>query len=203
MTTLIVMAKECVPGRVKTRLHPPYSLAEAAHIAEASLDDTLRFGSSLPVERRILCFEGRRPPSVGTDWDVVAQGRGGLDARIADAFDACTGPTLLIGMDTPHIRREDVAPALEWTPPIDAWLGPASDGGFWALGLRDPDGALVRGVPMSRDDTGSLQRRRLVDAGLRVGTLPVLTDIDTAESLATVAQRLPGGRLAELLGVLT
>ena len=41
MTTLIVIAKECVPGRVKTRLHPPFSLEQAAEIASACLADTL------------------------------------------------------------------------------------------------------------------------------------------------------------------
>ena len=41
MSALVVIAKECLPGRVKTRLHPPFTMAEAAAIAAASLADTL------------------------------------------------------------------------------------------------------------------------------------------------------------------
>ncbi|MEU1973513.1 DUF2064 domain-containing protein [Microbacterium sp. NPDC019599] len=199
MTTLVVMAKECIPGRVKTRLHPPYSLEDAAHIAAASLADTLAFGNALAVERRVLSFAGSRVPREASGWDVVVQANGGLDERIAAALDACTGPTLLVGMDTPQLREDHVAPALAWPTGTDAWLGPAADGGFWALALRSPDGALVRGVTMSRDDTGEQQRRHLESAGLSIGTLPMLTDIDTAGTLAGVASELSGGRLLDLL----
>lgn len=200
MTTLVVMAKECVPGRVKTRLHPPYTLEDAARIAAASLNDTLAFAETLAVERRVLSFAGSRAPRQASGWEVVVQPEGGLDDRIAAALDRCSGPTLLLGMDTPQVREEHVAPALAWPAGTDAWLGLAADGGFWALALREPDGALVRGVTMSRDDTGEQQRRRLESAGVRVGALPVLTDIDTAESLARVAPELPDGRLRDLLG---
>ncbi|MEV4688618.1 TIGR04282 family arsenosugar biosynthesis glycosyltransferase [Microbacterium sp. LWH3-1.2] len=199
MTTLVVMAKECVPGRVKTRLHPPFSLEDAARIAEASLSDTLALGRAIPVERRVLCFAGEHLPVDADGWEIVPQSEGGLDERIATALDDCAGPTLLIGMDTPQVRAEHVSRALASTPPFDAWLGLASDGGFWALGLREPDGDLVRGVPMSRADTGDRQLRRLRAAGLRVEALPVLTDIDTAESLAAVAGLLPDGQLRRLL----
>lgn len=199
MTSLVVMAKECVPGRVKTRLHPPFSLEDAARIAAASLTDTLALGRYLPVERRVLCFAGEHLPIDADGWEILPQSTGGLDERIGAALDSCAGPTLLIGMDTPQVRPEHVSRALAPTTRFDAWLGLASDGGFWALGLRVPDGDLVRGVPMSRSDTGDRQLRRLRAAGLRVGALPVLTDIDTAQSLAAVAGMLPDGHLRRLL----
>jgi len=102
-------------------------------------------------------------------------------------------------MDTPQVRPAHVAPALAWPAGTDAWLGMASDGGFWALGLREPNGDLVRGVPMSHPETGTRQRARLESAGLVVGDLPVLTDIDTVASLDEVAPILPPGRLSRLL----
>ncbi|HWU59682.1 MAG TPA: glycosyltransferase, partial [Microbacteriaceae bacterium] len=57
-TTLVLIAKECVPGRVKTRLHPPFTLEEAATIASACLLDTLAAVAQLPAGRRILYFDG-------------------------------------------------------------------------------------------------------------------------------------------------
>ena len=66
-------------------------------------------------------------------------------------------------MDTPQLTAAHLAPVLPTgrRTTIDAWFGPATDGGFWALGMREPRGDLIRGVPMSRDDTGAQQLRRL------------------------------------------
>jgi glycosyltransferase A (GT-A) superfamily protein (DUF2064 family) len=79
---------------------------------------------------------------------------------------------------------------------VDGWFGPAVDGGFWALGLRHPDGALLRGVPMSRDDTGERTLRRLETAGLRVRRLVPLRDIDGIADLDAVARAIPASRTA-------
>ncbi|MFJ7628683.1 DUF2064 domain-containing protein [Streptomyces sp. NPDC097595] len=197
-TTLLVIAKEPLPGRVKTRLTPPFSPAEAARLAEASLTDTLHTVLALPAARRVVVLEGAPGPWLPPGIEVVKQGAGGLDERLAAAFGACTGPTLLIGMDTPQITASDLAPALApgaWGG-CDAWFGPAEDGGFWALGLAEPDPGLLRGVPMSVPETGAVQRRRLVDAGLTVRDLPRLRDVDTAADAAEVAALAPDGRFA-------
>lgn len=191
------MAKECIPGRVKTRLHPPYTLAEAAEVAAASLADTIAAANGWRADRRVLCFDGERPPEAAAGWDVVPQVEGSLDARIAAVLDACTGPTVLIGMDTPQVRVDHLPPSTWFDHPdhTDAWLGAAADGGYWALALAEPRGDLVRGVPMSRADTGRRQRARLVQAGLRVSDLPTLVDIDDATTLHQVSSTMRRGAL--------
>ncbi|MGW1084871.1 TIGR04282 family arsenosugar biosynthesis glycosyltransferase [Streptomyces sp. NPDC002596] len=204
-TALLVIAKEPLPGLVKTRLTPPFTPAEAAQLAEAALRDTLRTMLSLPARRRVLVLDGRPGPWLPAGVDVVAQSSGGLDERLAAAFAGCTGPALLIGMDTPQISAAHLAPALSpdaWDD-CDAWFGPADDGGFWALGLAAPDPALVRGVPMSVPQTGAVQRQRLVDAGLTVRDLPRLRDVDTAADAAHVAAAAPRGEFAAALARLT
>ncbi|TWG04219.1 hypothetical protein FHX80_112663 [Streptomyces brevispora] len=203
--TLLVIAKEPLPGRVKTRLTPPFTPQEAARLAEASLADTLRTVLALPAARRAVVLDGAPGPWLPPGIEVVPQGAGGLDERLAAAFGACTGPTLLIGMDTPQITAADLAPALSpdaWDG-CDAWFGPAEDGGFWALGLAEPDPGLLRGVPMSVPETGAVQRRRLVDAGLTVRDLPRLRDVDTAADAVDVAALAPDGRFAAVLAGLT
>ncbi|MQS10682.1 TIGR04282 family arsenosugar biosynthesis glycosyltransferase, partial [Streptomyces alkaliphilus] len=102
----MVIAKEPVPGRVKTRLTPPYTPRQAARLAEASLTDTLRTGLRIPARRRVLALAGRPGPWLPPGWEVVPQGTGGLDERIATALTRCSGPTLLLGMDTPQITPE-------------------------------------------------------------------------------------------------
>ncbi|MEV5508925.1 TIGR04282 family arsenosugar biosynthesis glycosyltransferase [Streptomyces orinoci] len=199
-TTLLVVAKEPVPGRVKTRLTPPYTPAEAATLAEAALADTLWAVRAMPARRRVLVLDGRPGPWLPPGFEVVPQCAGGLDERLAAAFADCTGPALLVGMDTPHLTPRLLAPALGaggWAE-CDAWFGPARDGGFWALGLAEPRPALLRGVPMSTARTGAVQRHRLVAAGLRVRDLPELLDVDTAADAAEVATTTPGGRFAQV-----
>ncbi|MER7177701.1 TIGR04282 family arsenosugar biosynthesis glycosyltransferase, partial [Streptomyces mesophilus] len=195
MTTLLVIAKSPVPGRVKTRLTPPCTPTEAAALAEAALADTLHAVLAAPAERRVLVLDGASGPWLPGGFEVVPQCAGGLDARLAAAFDRCTGPTLLIGMDTPQVTPELLAHAEELSP-HDALLGPAEDGGFWALGLGRPDGALIRGVPMSTPATGAVQRERLHMAGLRVRILPTLRDVDTAADAESVAATAPHSRFA-------
>ncbi|MFI5855773.1 DUF2064 domain-containing protein [Streptomyces parvulus] len=194
--TLLVIAKEPRPGRVKTRLTPPFTPDEAAALAEASLADTLRAVAATPARRRVLVLDGAPGPWLPPGFDVVPQCAGGLDERLAAAFAGCSGPALLVGMDTPQVTPDllDVDFA-----GCDAYFGPAEDGGFWALGLARPDPALLRGVPMSTPVTGAVQRERLLAAGLRVRDLPPLRDVDTADDARAVAALAPHGGFAARL----
>ncbi|MFC8145622.1 DUF2064 domain-containing protein [Streptomyces paradoxus] len=202
--TLLVIAKEPLPGRVKTRLTPPYAPEDAAMLAEAALADTLRTLLRTPARRRLLVLDGARGPWLPPGFDVVRQAEGGLDERIAAAFTHCEdGPALLVGMDTPQLTPELLSGV--GRDGHDAWFGPATDGGFWALGFAQPARArsLVRGVPMSTDRTGAIQRSRLTEAGLSVADLPVLRDVDTAADAAQVAACCPpGSRFAAALASL-
>ncbi|MDJ0382225.1 DUF2064 domain-containing protein [Streptomyces sp. G-G2] len=204
MTTLLVIAKAPVPGRVKTRLTPPYSPAEAARLAEAALADTLAMVAAAPVRRRVLVLEGAPGGWLPPGIEVVAQSTGPLSERLAAAFGLCSEPAVLIAMDTPQVTPDDLAPALAadaWQD-CDAWFGPAVDGGFWALGLAEPDPELVRGVPTSSPEIGAVQRRRLTDAGLVVRDLPVMRDVDTAADARLVAAEAPHTRFAATLAEL-
>ncbi|GGX95052.1 TIGR04282 family arsenosugar biosynthesis glycosyltransferase [Streptomyces fructofermentans] len=200
MTTLLVIAKEPRPGRVKTRLTPPFTPQEAAALAEAALTDTLRAVAATPARRRVLVLDGTPGPWLPPGFDVVPQATGDLDERLADAFANCDGPALLVGMDTPQVTPALLSVDFEG---CDAYFGPAEDGGFWALGLATPDPGLLRGVPMSTPRTGAVQRARLVAAGLRVRELPPLRDVDTAQDAEAVAAAAPGSRFAAELRRLT
>ena len=191
--TLLVIAKQPRPGRVKTRLVPPCTYEQAAALAEAALADTLEAVLRTPARRRVLVLDGERGPWLPPGFDVVPQCGGPLDERLAAAFAAAGGPALLIGMDTPQVTPGLLT--VGWDQ-ADAWFGPAADGGFWALGLREPDPALLRGVPMSTPVTGAVQRARLVSAGLRVADLPRLRDVDTAADAVAVARQAPRSRFA-------
>jgi rSAM/selenodomain-associated transferase 1 len=218
---LLVMAKTPVAGRVKTRLCPPFTPSEAAEIARAAIADTLAAViASVPMGARrgvriepVLVLDGepglwlaqmlendlRGPTSIR----VIAQRAGSLDVRLAGAFKDAggSGPTLLVGMDTPQLTPGGMVRAIQTlaTPGCDAVLGPAEDGGWWTLGLRHPDPALLRGVPTSTPETGKAQETRLLEAGLSVSLLEEMLDVDTAHDARRVAAMVPGSRFGRTL----
>jgi uncharacterized protein len=207
---LVVIAKSPLPGRVKTRLCPPYSLAEAAMLAEAALQDTLAAVEATPAAARTIALEGPIGSWLPPAFSVMPQRGDGLDQRLAAAFyDAQLHsdlPVLLVGMDTPQLSPELLsrcgAPLLAPGGP-DAVLGMATDGGWWALGLRRARSSLLHGVPMSTSGTGAAQLERLQSAGLRIQLLPELTDVDDAASADEVARLAPDSRFACALGSLS
>lgn len=202
--TLLVIAKAPVPGRVKTRLTPPCSPAQAAALAHAALLDTLRVLRRTPATRRVLVLDGEPGRVRSTGFDVVAQRAGGLDARLEGAFAGISGPALLVGMDTPQVTPALLTAAIHQLDRdgTDAVLGLADDGGWWAVGFRRPPAGAFTGIPMSSASTGAQQHRRLIELGLRVGALPVLRDVDTIGDARAVARRAPHTRFARALAAL-
>jgi rSAM/selenodomain-associated transferase 1 len=196
---LIVIAKAPVAGRAKTRLSPPCTPEEAARLAEAALADTLCAVAATPADRRVVVLDGEPGAWLPGGCEVVAQRGGGLDERLAYAFEDVGGPALLIGMDTPQVTPGLLSGSLRLLSEADTVLGLALDGGFWALGLGRPDPSLLLGVPMSVADTGRRQRARLRAAGLHIRMLPALRDVDRIEDARVVAAQAPGGRFARTL----
>ena len=188
-TQLIVIAKAPVPGRVKTRLCPPATYAQAAEIAAAALADTLAAAWATPAVRHTIVHSGHIPAPSG--WHRVPQRGDGLGARLANGFADTARPgtgSLLIGMDTPQVTPILLRAMATGLDRYDAVLGPAEDGGWWVLALREPAHAeALRGVPMSTVDTAQWTVEALRDRGLRIGYAERLRDVDNADDAWHVA----------------
>jgi len=200
---VLVMAKEPVPGTVKTRLCPPCTPEEAAEVARAALADTLDAVAACGAERRIIALAGGAGSWLLPGFEVIAQRGDGLAERLANAWDDAGGPGIQIGMDTPQVGAADLDHLLAMLGPGRGVLGPAVDGGWWAIGLAGVDPhAVFRGIPMSTPVTGQRQERRLRALGLSVRYGPPLRDIDTATDLLLVAGEAPASRTAILTAAL-
>jgi uncharacterized protein len=195
-TQLLVMAKAPVAGQVKTRLCPPATPEQAADIAAAAIADTLDAGTAATsagtFASRTVVRAGRLPVPRG--WQVRRQRGGPLADRLAHAF-ADTArrdvASLLIGMDTPQITPDLLRDIVARLAGADAVLGPAADGGWWALVLRDPSMAdLLRAVPTSTPETGTRTFAALRRAGLRVRLATELRDVDTADDAWAIASQV-------------
>lgn len=221
-TALIVVAKAPVPGAVKTRMCPPLTPVQAAILASAALLDTMDavedcavrvpVAPVLALTGDVRCAVGggdiagrvsQRGPADAT-WQLVGQRGRTFAERLGRAhLDGGGGrATLQIGMDTPQVSGNMLADAVRrlWQPGIDAILGPCTDGGWWALGLRPGvSAAFLADVPMSTTETGARTEAAMHRNGLRVATLPTLTDVDTVADGQLVAALVPATRFAAAL----
>ncbi|GLZ41784.1 DUF2064 domain-containing protein [Actinokineospora sp. NBRC 105648] len=218
MTCLLVVAKAPVAGLAKTRLCPPLTPAEAAEVAAAALLDTLTAVLATPGVRPVVALTGslaqaaraREIADLLRHCAVFPQRGNGFPERLACAHAdvAARFPgrgVLQIGMDTPQVTPELLSASIQRFADADALLGHAFDGGWWALGLRDPAcAAVLRDVPTSRSDTGARTVRALRDKGLRVADLTPLSDVDTMDDAKSVAATTDGrfaAAVARLVGV--
>ena len=191
---VMVMAKSPRPGRVKTRLCPPCTSAQAAAIAAAALADTLDAARACGARRRIVALDGPLGDWLPDDFDIIEQRGPTFGARLQAAWSTAGGPGVQIGMDTPQVTPQllDDALARLSEPDVDAVLGLALDGGWWAIGFKQVPLHGFDGVPMSTSGTGAAQLRRLWSLGLRVAMLPTLRDLDTIDDAASLAPQLSG-----------
>lgn len=119
---------------------------------------------------------------------VLPQGHGNLGQRMSRiAKRLSCGPVVIVGSDSPSIRAAHISRAFHALGGCDAVLGPATDGGYWLIGLRrrphflDPFTNVRWSTEYAAADTLSNLR------GSTVAVLDALDDVDDAESLA----RLP------------
>lgn len=157
-----------------------------ASVDSAPLRDTLGAMLAAPVARRVLAIDGPAADRLPAGFELMAQ-RGGdfgdrLAGAFADAYALAAVPLLLVRADaldmTPDVLSDAARSLLSGE--ADATFGPASDGGFWLLGLRRPDRSLVAGIPGTGSGgapaagAGRVLLDRLVSAGLRVALAPRL-----------------------------
>ena len=187
--TVIIMVKEPRPGRVKTRLGRDIGLIGSAWWFRHQSRAVIR---RLARDRRwrvILAVSPDREGLMSRVWPDgairIPQGQGDLGARMRRAFGQVSqGPVVLIGADIPGITPAMIAEAFQELGHSDVVFGPAMDGGFWLVGLRQTQ-VLPRGL---FQDVRWSTDRTLADTlaglnGLRVSQINRLRDVDTGDDL--------------------
>lgn len=199
-TAVLVVAKMPVPGEAKTRLAEYVGEAAAADLAAAALLDTLDAVAASGLPGVVACTgdvggsSRRRDVMEALSHHVVVRQRGcGFAERLVaahhDAARLLPGHRVLqIGMDTPQVSVDLLETSARLLESHEAVLGAAGDGGWWALGVRDPELTLgLVDVPMSAPGTGEATLTMLETRTTPVGLLPELTDVDTVEDAFHVA----------------
>jgi len=205
---LVVIAKEPVPGAVKTRLAPMLGADGAARVAAAMLADTVAVMAGVDAEPWV-CFAPRdarmRMAHLAPGCGLLAQVEGDLGDRLAGCFAALLGGgaerVVIVAADTPHVPRATYQAAFALLDQVDVVLGPAVDGGYYLVGAKAALPELFVGVPMGTDVVLRVTIQRAIHRRLRVGTVPVLRDLDRLDDLraALAAGELDGSPRTRLV----
>ena len=206
--TVLVVAKAPGSGRSKTRLVPPLSPEQAAALNVALLLDTLDACRAEVDDTRILHTSADEVPELarlapGTSL-VLQEGRGLADAlRLGVERHVAGGPVAIVSSDLPGIPPGSTALAFgSVADGADVALGPALDGGYWMIAMREAHEAPFRDIPWSTPAVLAVTRRRCEEAGLTVAELPPWRDVDTLVDLAFLLRDrdgLPAPRTVALL----
>ncbi len=190
---ILIFAKAPIPGQVKTRLIPALGADRAAALhAELLAGLVGRLGAAPPAPLELWCAPDTRHElfrALAVRWPLALyrQGDGDLGARLlAAARDAGRRARyrILIGADCPLLDRGYLEAAVAaLLGGRDAVLGPAEDGGYVLLGLREASERLFRAMPWGTDRVAAITRRRMQGLSWDWLELPMLWDLDRPEDL--------------------
>jgi rSAM/selenodomain-associated transferase 1 len=186
--SVLVFIKEPVPGRVKTRLAAAIGASEAASLYEQWTTSILVGLQSLRESTTLIGYYAGDENAVRTRWERFAdrwlpQPEGDLGERLTYAFTypGCNKPSIAVGTDCLDVDSQVVRNAFSALETSDAVLGPATDGGYYLIGLNREATNAFAGVEWSSPQTCLQQKTALQRAGLRVSELTPLSDIDTLD----------------------
>ena len=203
---LIVFTRYPEPGKSKTRLIPVLGPEGAVQLQQEMTQHVLGWAKALATCRPLcleVCFEGGDDSlmrqAFGNDLTYCRQAVGDLGQRMHAAFEAAfqagSHRAVLIGTDCPELDGRLVQAAFDRLGGNDLVLGPASDGGYYLIGLRSPAPSLFDGILWGTGEVLRATLRVAKAAGLSVALLPRLSDVDCSEDIA-VWNRVKDRRLA-------
>ena len=197
---LIILARYPEPGTTKTRLIPALGPQGAADLqrrmTEHVVDCMRRF-----VQNRAVSIEVRYEGGDETlmwewlcaDLECRAQGDGDIGERMErsfhDAFERGARHVVLIGTDCPGITPEIMEDAYKaLSSETDLVLGPATDGGYYLIGMCRHIPDLFRDILWSTGTVLQETRKVAERLNLAVHFVTALDDIDRPEDLAVFEQ---------------
>ncbi len=203
---LALFAKAPLPGRVKTRLTPPYAPAEAAKLYEAMLLDILDQHRGAPGLDLVVWYT----PDDGREWfereasgyRLLPQRGADLGERMAALFRVHQAEgydrVVLRGTDSPTLPPDRVERAFDRLDRADLVISPDLDGGYNLIGMREPCDALFS-LEMSRESVLRRTLDRAAEAGRSCELLPEHYDVDTAADVERMRPDLTEDRTPRTL----
>ena len=188
---LIIFTRYPVPGQTKTRLIPALGAAGAATLQRHLTEHTLKTVEALENVAISIYFSGGTTTQMaawlGEQWHYQAQQGQDLGDRLIHAFQTSEqqgyAKTVVIGIDCPGITDKILAAAFDELDSAEVVLGPAVDGGYYLIGLRQNVSGLFTDMPWGTAQVFSETQTRCQQLNLRLALLSMLQDIDEPADL--------------------
>ena len=207
-TLLIIFTRYPTPGAVKTRLIPAVGAVSAAMLHRQMTESTLCKARELSQPIAVH-FDGSDSQQMadwlGTDLVYQSQGEGDLGVRMDRSIaSACQSAdrVILSGTDCPKLTADILAQAFEYLLDRDLVLGVALDGGYYLIGMRQPQPELFVDVDWGTDRVLQQTIDIANSLNLSIGYLPPLADIDRPEDLPLLAQAGLGAKISIVIPAL-
>jgi rSAM/selenodomain-associated transferase 1 len=198
---ILLFVKYPEPGRVKTRLAATLGAEAAAAVYRelvAEVCARLPASDSIVVlfdpperEAQIRQWMEESLPCTARFWP---QGNGSLGERLSRAFDAAFAhgfqKVAVIGSDCVELEPAIFSQAWEALENVEGAIGPAEDGGYYLMALRQPCAALFEEIPWSTEEVFEKTVQRAQTAGIGFHRLPKLRDVDTEEDWRLIKARI-------------
>lgn len=189
--TLLVVAKQPLPGQTKTRLCPPLSPVQAADLYECFLRDSLAVMRQVSDVESFIAFlpEGARDyfeklaPDMKLTCQVGASLGDRLDHLLTEALLSGSQRAVVMDSDSPTLPAEYISQAFDQLTEADVVIGPTRDGGYYLIGMKQPQPHLLREVQMSTPRVLADTLALAESTGLAVSLLPAWYDVDTIDDL--------------------
>ncbi|MEO1047846.1 MAG: TIGR04282 family arsenosugar biosynthesis glycosyltransferase [Pseudomonadota bacterium] len=181
---LVLFTRFPQAGSCKTRLIPAIGEHGAARLHRQLTERTLSVLGSVGLDVTVAITGAETADFaawLGEDFRLVQQEEGDLSARLRPFVEAA--PVILFGADTPDLQRRHVKQAIMGLATNKVVIGPAEDGGYYLLALREPLVELIEDVPWSTAQVLQTTLERLERQGVRPLLLETLADCDTPEDL--------------------
>lgn len=186
---LIVFIKNPILGLVKTRLAAEIGDDEALKVYQELLHYTKGVSLQLSAKRYLFysdCIDYNDSWSI-QDFTKRLQSGDDLGARMNRAFEEVgEEKKVIIGSDCPELLSKDIEDAFDSLNRHDLVIGPANDGGYYLLGMKEVHQELFEEMEWSTSKVFQETVSRAKAAHLKVKVLRELVDLDTLEDLEKI-----------------
>ncbi len=210
LNSIVVFAKDPRPGSVKTRLTPFLSPEEAADLYKALIRDTLRTALCVPGAQTRVAFTPEEAEtslwslaeSKAIEWFPQSGDSLGsrLQAAFHHAFQHGASRVVTIGSDCPSLQPSVLSLALDALSGSDVVLGPATDGGYYLIGLankgseNDRYRTLFKDIAWSTETVYEQTLEAIDDLRLSLMELPECSDVDQPADLLRLIRQIRSHR---------
>lgn len=185
-SALLIFIKNIEKGKVKTRLAATVGDDRALEIYKALLGHTRKIATAIEVERYLFYsqFIEKEDAWSEDDFQKLVQINGGLGEKMAAGFQHAFQKhekVVIVGSDCASLTKEIVADAFKILDDKDFVIGPAIDGGYYLIGMRQFSPEVFQDIEWSTEAVFPDTIKQIEGLGKTYGLLPELSDIDFEE----------------------